>query len=160
MHGYGELPKWHESTVKPLTADSLKGGQPLYSGQKTLAPDCSSYRNSTFGASKKRTPLSGLYSGQQPVCPQKTTVCTKINSLRERTESKTSLVPRLSPSSLFYTRVFYLREIIHAKLFTQGRGPGAGRSCTALGVFDHVRTMMTHSMSTVSTYASLERSPD
>ena len=65
-----------------------------------------------------------------------------------------SLVPRLSPSSLFYTRDF-----IYAKLnYCAQRREGE-----SLGGFDHVRTLMTRSVSIVSTYESpkeRERSPD
>ena len=54
-----------------------------------------------------------------------------------------SLVPRLSPSSLYYARDLFIREIItHA------------REGESLGGFDHVRTLMTQSTATVSSYAS------
>ena len=59
---------------------------------------------------------------------------------------------RLSTSSLYYTCDLFIRETItHA------------REGESLGGFDHVRTLMTHSTSTVSTYVSpkeRERRPD
>jgi hypothetical protein len=66
----------------------------------------------------------------------------------------TSLVPRLSPSSFFFTRYFmYAEFFVHA------------REGESLGGFDHVRTPMTCSESTVSTYTCTspkerERGPD
>ena len=51
--------------------------------------------------------------------------------------------PGVSPSSLFYTRDF-----IYAKLLCREKGGGS------LGGFDHVRTLMTRSVSIVSTYGS------
>ena len=58
------------------------------------------------------------------------------------------LVPRLSPSSLFYMQDFLQHEIYVQMLVLEGE--------SQLGGFDHVQTLMTHLMSTVhvSTYAN------
>jgi hypothetical protein len=57
--------------------------------------------------------------------------------------SRASLVPRLSPSSLLRARDFmYAEFLVHA------------REGESLGGFDHVRTLMTCSESTVSMYTS------
>ena len=59
----------------------------------------------------------------------------------------TSLVPRLSPSYLFYTHDF-----IYAKLLWEERREGE-----SLGGFNHMRTLMTRMVSTAGHFASGSR---